>query len=82
MARNLDHRIEVLVPVEDARSQRELARTFDSIMEDTRWAWTLCADGRWERVKPKKGRGESLHGALMRRARARARRAAGVSRTR
>ncbi|MGZ4441161.1 MAG: polyphosphate kinase 1, partial [Gaiellaceae bacterium] len=77
MARNLDHRIEILVPLEDARAQRELARTFESIMEDTRCSWTLLADGSWERVKSKKGgRGQSLHGALMRRARARARAAA------
>ena len=83
MRRNLDHRIEILVPVEDARSQRELSKTFDSIMEDTRWSWALRADGSWERVTGKKGRsGQSLHSALMRRARARARRASTVSRTR
>jgi polyphosphate kinase len=76
MPRNLDHRIEILVPIEDARSQRELSRTFDSIMEDTRWSWALRADGTWQRVRGKKGRaGQNIHGALMRRARARARRA-------
>jgi polyphosphate kinase len=83
MARNLDHRIEILVPIEDGRVQRELTRTFDSIMEDTRWSWTLRADGSWERVRAKKGKAaQSLHGALMRRARARARRAGAVSRAR
>jgi polyphosphate kinase len=83
MRRNLDHRIEILVPVEDARSQRELTRTFDSIMEDTRWSWALRADGKWERVRGKKGSaGQSLHSALMRRARARGRRASTVSRDR
>jgi polyphosphate kinase len=83
MRRNLDHRIEILVPVEDARSQRELSRTFDSIMEDTRWSWVLRADGTWDRVRGKKGSsGQSLHSALMRRARARARRASTVSRDR
>jgi polyphosphate kinase len=82
MPRNLDHRIEILVPVEDARSQRELSRTFDTIMEDTRWSWALRSDGTWERVESKKGKGtQSLHGSLMRRARARGRRA-GVSRAR
>jgi polyphosphate kinase len=82
MPRNLDHRIEILVPIEDARSQRELTRTFDSIMDDTRWSWGLRADGTWARVRPKKGRqGRSLHGALMTRARARARRASAVSRS-
>ena len=55
MRRNLDHRIEILVPVEDARSQRELSRTFDSIMEDTRWSWALRADGSWERVTRQEG---------------------------
>jgi polyphosphate kinase len=80
MARNLDHRIEILVPIEDARGQRELSRTFDAIMEDTRWSWVLRADGSWERVRGKKGRQrQSLHGALMSRARARARRAGAVS---
>jgi polyphosphate kinase len=71
------------VPVEDARSQRDLTRTFDSIMEDTRWSWALRADGAWERVRSKKGKAtQSLHGALMRRARARGRRASTVSRGR
>jgi polyphosphate kinase len=83
MPRNLDHRIEILVPLEDARAQRELIRTFDSIMEDTRWSWALRADGSWERVRSKKGgRGQSMHGALMRRARARARHAASTPRGR
>ena len=83
MRRNLDHRIEILLPVEDARSQRELTRTFDSIMDDTRWSWALRADGTWERIRGKKGSaGQSLHAALMRRARARARRANTVSRAR
>jgi polyphosphate kinase len=77
MPRNLDHRIEILVPVDDARAQRELLRTFDSIMEDSRWSWALRADGTWQRVRSKKGgRGQSMHGALMRRARARGRQAA------
>ncbi|HEY7017092.1 MAG TPA: polyphosphate kinase 1 [Gaiellaceae bacterium] len=83
MPRNLDHRIEILVPLEDARSQRELSRTFDTIMEDTRWSWELRDDGTWERIRRKKGKSaQSLHAALMRRARARARRASTVSRSR
>jgi polyphosphate kinase len=83
MARNLDHRIEILVPIEDARGQRELARTFETIMDDTRWSWALRSDGSWSRVQGKKGKStQNLHSALMRRARARARRAGGVSRPR
>ena len=45
MPRNLDHRIEILVPVEDARGQQLLMRTFDSIMQDTRQSWVLHSDG-------------------------------------
>jgi polyphosphate kinase len=80
MPRNLDHRIEILVPVEDARSQQLLTRTFDSIMQDTRQSWVLRSDGTWQRVRTKKGeRGQSLHGSLMRRARARARQVGSLS---
>jgi polyphosphate kinase len=83
MPRNLDHRIEIVVPVDDARAQRELLRTFDSIMEDSRWSWALRADGSWQRVRSKKGgRGQSMHSALMRRARARGRHTASASRER
>ena len=83
MPRNLDHRIEILVPIEDARGQRELERTFDSIMEYSRWSWALRSDGSWQRVRGKKGKAAlSLHTALMRRARARGRRASTVARSR
>jgi polyphosphate kinase len=83
MPRNLDHRIEILVPIDDLRGQRELTRTFETIMDDTRWSWRLRADGSWERVRQKKGKSaQSLHSALMRRARARARRANNVPRGR
>ena len=41
------------------------------------------SEGTWERVQGKKGKGtQSLHGTLMRRARARARRAGDVARPR
>jgi polyphosphate kinase len=81
MPRNLDHRIELVVPIEDTRAQQELVRTFDAIMKDTVFAWTLRADGSWHRVRTKKGqRTSGLQSALMRRARARARRLASVDR--
>ena len=83
MPRNLDHRIEILVPIDDARSQQLLKRTFDSIMQDTRQSWVLHSDGKWQRVRTKKGeRGQSLHGSLMRRARARARQVGSLSASR
>jgi len=74
MTRNLDHRIEIAVPVEDARVQAQLAAAFDVLLEDNT-AWTLLPDGSWKRLKPRKDQGaKSSHDALMRKAKSRARR--------
>jgi polyphosphate kinase len=81
MPRNLDHRIEIVAPVEEPRAQQELAKTFDAIMGDTAFSWQLRADGHWHRVAPAKGeRAQAMQTVLMRRARARARRSAVVRR--
>jgi polyphosphate kinase len=75
MPRNLDHRIEIVAPVEDARSQREIDRVFDVLLHATAHAWELGPDGSWEPVRPKKGeRAKEAQTALMRNMRARARR--------
>jgi polyphosphate kinase len=75
MPRNLDHRIELVVPVEDARSQREIERVFDVLLHATTHAWELGPDGRWEPVRPKKGeRDKEAQTLLMRNMRARSRR--------
>jgi polyphosphate kinase len=72
MPRNLDRRIEVVVPVEDQRHRDELAATFTSLMDDTAGAWRLRGNGSWERVRPAKGdRLRSAQATLMRRARRR-----------
>jgi polyphosphate kinase len=74
MTRNLDHRIEIAVPVEDPRLQAQLAAAFDALLEDNT-AWTLQADGGWKRLKPRKDQpARPSQQALMRKARARARR--------
>jgi polyphosphate kinase len=76
MTRNLDHRIEIAAPVEDARVQAQLATAFDVLLEDST-AWILQPDGAWKRAKPHKdGAGRGSHDALMRKARTRARRRA------
>jgi polyphosphate kinase len=73
MPRNLDRRIEVLVPVDGARPRQELAAILDSVFAD-REAWTLAADGSWTRLEPT-GKKRHVHQpAMMRRARQRARR--------
>jgi polyphosphate kinase len=77
MPRNLDHRIEIVVPVESQRAQAELNTIFDTLLADNRQAWQLGADGGWTRMAPDNGkRGQVAQTALMRRARMRERRQA------
>jgi polyphosphate kinase len=75
MPRNLDHRIELIAPIEDSRGQQEIARAFDIWLAANTTAWELSAEGRWMQLRPRKGeRGKPSQGAFMRTARARARR--------
>jgi polyphosphate kinase len=73
MPRNLDHRVEVVTPVEDVVLQAELVSTFDALLADTASSWDLAGDGTWKRVRPKKEdeRPRSAQNVLMRRARRR-----------
>jgi polyphosphate kinase len=72
MPRNLDHRVEVVTPVEDLALQSELAATFEALWRDTVSSFELDAEGRWHRVHPKKDeRPRSGQQVLMRRARRR-----------
>jgi polyphosphate kinase len=72
MPRNLDFRIEAVVPVEDQRSQQELARAFDTMASSNLHAWELRSDGSWQRVRAKKGeRPRATQTLLMRSVRAR-----------
>jgi polyphosphate kinase len=76
MPRNLDHRIEVVTPVEDTQVRNELDSTFKALLADNCQAWELQADGSWKRVRPKKSeRRRPAQAAFMRR-RERARRLA------
>ncbi len=58
MPRNLDRRVELLIPVADARCAARLKRILRVCLDDTAQAWRLRADGRYERrrdvEKPKK----------------------------
>jgi polyphosphate kinase len=72
MPRNLDHRVEVVAPIEDIGAQSELAATIDSLLADTASSWELDAAGVWHRIRPKKeDRPRSAQAVLMRRARRR-----------
>jgi polyphosphate kinase len=83
MPRNLDHRIELVAPVEDGRAQHDMVRAFDVLLADNATAWELSSDGRWMKLRPRKGdRGRAAQQVFMRSARARARRRAANVRTR
>jgi polyphosphate kinase len=47
MPRNLDRRIEVVVPVEDAASKDRLQEVIDIDFADDASAWLLEPDGNW-----------------------------------
>jgi polyphosphate kinase len=70
MGRNLDHRVELLVPVENPAAIAEMNDTLDRCFADDTNAWDLGPDGQWTRRE----RGSrSVHVELMERAIARAR---------
>ena len=73
LPRNLDHRLEAVAPVDDARLQQRLNATLDALLEDET-AWELQPDGTWKRHNPKKSdQPRSGQAALMRSARRRRR---------
>ena len=55
MERNLDRRIEVLVPVHDVELQGRLLEILDLVFADDVNAWVLHADGVWQRLRPVHG---------------------------
>jgi polyphosphate kinase len=68
MPRNLDHRIEVVVPVEEAHARNELESIFKALLADNTHAWELGPNGRWERIAPGKSeRRRSAQATFMRR---------------
>jgi polyphosphate kinase len=75
MSRNLDHRIEVLVPVENARLRQDVHATLDSALADDTNSWLLEPDGTWTRADPG-SKPHNHHGTMMRRVQAKARRRA------
>ncbi len=52
MPRNLDRRIELLVPIADRSSREKLNRMLETYFADTRQAWRLLPDGSHERLQP------------------------------
>ncbi|MGH3142969.1 MAG: polyphosphate kinase 1, partial [Gaiellales bacterium] len=53
MPRNLDNRLEVVVPVDDGAARKRLASSFALLLEDNT-SWLLQPDGTWLREAPAK----------------------------
>ena len=64
MPRNLDTRVELLVPVEDPELKAEIEDTLDRCLADDTFSWTLGTDSVWTR---RTGRTRSVHRELMER---------------
>ena len=66
MGRNLDSRVEVLAPVEDADACAELGEILATYVADTALAWRLGEDGSWRKLP--RGPGIDVHATFMMRA--------------
>ena len=70
MGRNLNNRVELVIPVEGEGPKAELTDTLERCFADDTFAWDLNAQGEWTR---REGRTRSVHAELMERALSRAR---------
>jgi polyphosphate kinase len=55
MPRNLDRRVEAVVPVSDPKLRQRLSQILEIVLADDVLAWELCPDGAWQRVPTVKG---------------------------
>ncbi|MDC0706958.1 polyphosphate kinase 1 [Stigmatella sp. ncwal1] len=67
MPRNLDHRVEALVPVEDGQLLAQVRDLLDRSLADNTHAWELQMGGTWQRRTPQ-GEKRWAQGELMERA--------------
>jgi polyphosphate kinase len=70
MPRNLDTRVELLVPVKDDALRAEIEEVIERCLADDTFAWDLGPEGGWKR---REGRTRSVHKELAERALARVR---------
>ena len=71
LRRNLNRRVEVLVPIERRRSRDYLLDYLQTQLDDTQQAWTLDAHGLWHPVRKTSPTGLSCHAQYMNAARTR-----------
>jgi polyphosphate kinase len=70
MDRNLDRRVEAVVPVEDSEARSRIGEIIELMLADDRRSWQLQPDARWIRTEAVNGRAGSIdtHQALRERA--------------
>jgi polyphosphate kinase len=68
MPRNLDHRVEALVPIEEAQILAQVRDILERALADNTHAWELEADGTWRRRVAKSNEKRWSQGELMERA--------------
>jgi polyphosphate kinase len=70
MDRNLDRRVEAVVPVEDSEARTRLSQIVDLMLADDRRSWQLQADATWIRTEDLQGRPGTIdtHAVLRERA--------------
>jgi polyphosphate kinase len=66
MPRNLDRRVEVMVPIEDPQLHKQLHSILQTSIDDNRQAWDLGRDGEYTRRVPVPDRELSAHQNFMR----------------
>jgi polyphosphate kinase len=72
MPRNLDHRVELVTPVEDPVLQADLLDTLERSLADNSNAWELGSDGAWIRLSTAEQERRSVQEELQERHAARA----------
>ena len=55
MGRNLDRRVELMIPIEDSRARRRLLRILEAFFQDNTQASKILPDGSSERLRPAPG---------------------------
>ncbi|MCP4334877.1 MAG: polyphosphate kinase 1 [Gammaproteobacteria bacterium] len=73
MKRNLEHRVEVLTPVEDIELQAGLRNIIETLMSDDYSIWQMNGDGSYTRLEGKNEDGDGSQQALMQHAQERIR---------
>ncbi len=70
MDRNLDRRVEAVVPIEDGEAKVRISEIVDILLADDRRAWAMDRRGSWSRVEDALGRPGTIdtHRRLMERA--------------